>query len=520
MKRIITLLLLAIGLTAQSQHFSWLQTADIDYTINPDLIGYVTAGDKDGNIYLTGFKEDYSLETSDVTGTLFYNKYNSEGELLFSKVFTGTGAVYELKTDSMGNTILALMYINTVTIGELTLTSTAIDTSHAVLKFDSEGNLIWHKVITIEDVEEWEQVLDFRAIALDSEDNIYIGYGNFAGTYITKYSPEGEEQLTIEQANVRRITSLSTDSEGNIYAAGSCAELAASFGGTDISTDLQYNTYAVKYNAQGEYQWVKFVEDITCPDPEIIAANPDEIYFSSYLFGPMMFDDIETEGPQSMFGDFFLAKLNGEGQYQWVREVPGEGEIGLAGRNFMAVDSEGFIYIAGQTRWTIEWGNDITTTVEGVSEDALVLKYNNDGEIQAAKTGGGEDYDRFDGIAANPGGEIYISGMSYGGHVFFDSIEHESTESDVYPFLVKMEHGELGIRNPQSPVIGIYPNPATDYIYISGKETARGSIFNIVGQRVMNFTFTDGVPIKIENLAQGTYLIKAEGLKPQKFIKK
>lgn len=520
MKRIITLLLLAVCFTAQSQHFSWLQTVDIDYNINPDLIGYLTASDNEGNIYLTGFKEEHSLETSDITGTLFYNKYNDEGELLFSKTFTGTGAVYELKIDSKGNTVLALMYINTITIGDLTLTSTAMNTSHAVLKFDPQGNLIWHRAVTIEGAEIWEEVSDFRAIALDGEDNIYIGYGNFDGCYITKYSPEGEAEFTIEQTDVARLTSVTVDNAGNIYAAGSCAGWASTFAGIEVVSGLQYNTYAVKYNAEGEYQWVKFVEDITCPEPEIIAANPDEIYFSSYLFGPMMFDDIETVGPQGMMGDFFLAKLNGNGEYQWVREVPGEGEIGLAGRNFMTVDTEGFIYIAGQTRWTIDWGNNITTTVEGNSEDALVLKYNSEGEIQAAKTAGGESYDRFDGIAANAGGDIYISGMSYGGHVFFDDIEYESPEFDVYPFLVKMEPGTLGISSPQSAVVGLYPNPATNDIYILGVEAAKGSIFNIVGQRVMDFTIANGIPIKIDNLTQGTYIIKAEGFHPQKFIKK
>ena len=83
-----------------------------------------------------------------------------------------------------------------------------------------------------------------------------------------------------------------------------------------------------------------------------------------------------------------------------------------------------------------------------------------------------------------------------------------------------MEPGELGINNPQSPVTGLYPNPATDYIYISGIESAKGSIFNVIGQNVMDFTITDGIPIKIDNLKQGTYIIKAEGLHPQKFIKK
>ena len=136
--------------------------------------------------------------------------------------------------------------------------------------------------------------------------------------------------------------------------AGSCSENTATFGGVPFGDDSTYNTYLAKYDATGAAQWVKFVEDITCPFPQVRVGAPDEIYFSGELFGNFAFGSFTAEGPN--FGDdFFLARLDASGTFQWIREVPGQGHVSPGQRTFLDADAAGNVYFTGRMRNTITW---------------------------------------------------------------------------------------------------------------------------------------------------------------------
>ena len=98
------------------------------------------------------------------------------------------------------------------------------------------------------------------------------------------------------------------DNEGNIYTAGSCANSNSKFANVTVPATFSYNTYVAKYSPTGVYQWVKFVQDITCPDPQVKAKNQDEVYFSSTLTGAYSFDTITAQGPNGGY-DFLSPNL-------------------------------------------------------------------------------------------------------------------------------------------------------------------------------------------------------------------
>lgn len=527
MKRIITLCLLAFTTMtqAQTQNFEWLETIAIDINASSDLITYATTTDANGNIYMAGIKDNISFNCVDLMGALIYNKYNATGSLIYSKMFTGTGSIFAMKTDTDGNVLMTIGYTNSLTIGSTTLTANEFTPNFSIVKLDPAGNLLWHNQLIMEGAEEWDVVSSLRAITLDSDNNAYVGYDNFFNSFVDKYSPTGEKLLTITQSQTNRITSMSVDPDGNIYTAGSCASIMANFAGVDAPppAEFNYNTYLVKYNAAGEYQWVKYVNDITCPEPQVVAHSADEIYLSSALWQPTQFDDFELQGPSSFFGDFYLAKLNSEGVYQWVSEVPEtQGEVTIANRNSLHVDAFGNPYIIGKTRMSINWTPEITTTVEGFSNDAIVIKYNPEGQVTMAKTAGAVDFeDRFDGISSNAEGDIFLSGVVTGGNVFFDDIEREYPQWGSVPFLVKMSNGILSVDNVTNPTTtALYPNPASNHIYITNMETGtKGSIYNTIGQKVLDFTMSNDTPIAVNELPAGTYFVKTEGQKAIQFIK-
>jgi len=517
LKKLLFPILCFIGLSGHSQTFEWLDTPTINFSSNSDMIGYNITSDVSGNVYMTGFK-DNTFVYEDIMGTQFYNKYDTEGNLLFSKEIDGNVNIYNLATDSAGNVIMMMGFVNYISIGTLELISINQGVNYLMAKFNPEGNVLWFHEFYLAD----SSISSARGLAVDSANNVYASYDDFMHSYIEKISPDGATLTTITQQFVKSISSLSVDTAGNIYVAGSCADSGAAFGNVPapLPDDLTYNVYVAKYAPTAVFQWVKYLDNITCPLPQVKAKSPDEVYLTSELFEPYSFDTIVSEGPVQGFQDTYIARLNSSGNFQWVREVPGSGSLMNGERNILTLDNEGNIYFGGYTSGTVNWRTTISTATVGFSNrDAIVLKYNPEGEILMAKTFGGEDQDRVDGITIGSDGSILVTGLA-SGNATFDGFSVEADEYEHYPFVAKITNETLNTPEVESLTIVLYPNPSSDNIYFSNApENLKGSIFNVLGQKVKAFEIKKNQPLSVTDLASGTYFIKPDGLKALKFIK-
>lgn len=512
MKKFLLFFALINTFIINSQSFEWVKTPPIVFNSTPSLIGYPTTCDSYGNIYVTGFVNN-AYNYNEIYGDLFYNKYDTSGQLLFTKTFIGKAQVYDIQTDSSGNTYLAIAFIQSLTIENITISSTNQSAKPLLLKFNSSGTLLWHIDITTFNT----SINNFKSIAIDSNDAVYICYDNYNYSYVKKLDPNGNVLLTIEQQNVNTISSISVDNEGYIYTAGSCANPNSSYANVTVPATFSYNTYVAKYSPTGVYQWVKYVQDITCPDPQVISKSQDEVYFSSTLNGPYSFGSITAQGPNGGY-DIFIAKLNVTGTFQWVKEAPGSGRVFVGKRNFLNIDSSGNVYFAGSTSGIVNWGNNITTT-STIYQDGLLLKYDPNGTILMAKTAGGSDTDRFDGVTTNSLGDIFASGIVRGTSNF-DAIQHiEADQFKFYPVLAKINNSNLNHSEFDYEAIIVYPNPTKDYFNIkNAKMNLKGEIYNILGSKVKEFEINSS-PISIQELANGTYFIKLANNSTFKLIK-
>lgn len=508
-------LILLVTTQLQAQQFEWLATPAITFGLNPERIGYPSASDNQGNTFVCGFK-DNALSYTDVFGNLWLLKFDTNGQLLFSKTINGTVSAYTMEVDSGGNLYIAAAYINEITVDNLHITTNFQGVKPILLKFSNNGDLLWSKSITQDFVEH------FKSLAIDSNQNVYIGYDNYGDSYIEKLDANGNSLILITQTNVKSISSIDVDTEGNIYGVGSCAEMNVSFNGTVIANSLQYNTYLVKYNTLGQFQWNHFVDDITCPEPHVVVRTPDEVYFSSYLFGAYPFGNIISEGPPNgAFSDFFLAKLNNIGEYQWIKEVPGNGEVDLGNRNFLALDNNGNAYLAAKTKGTIQWAPGMSTQSMGFNSDILVLKYNPQGQLQWTKMAGGSSEDRADGITVLPNGNIILTGMAYG-NVTFDTLTHNASGSSAYPYVTKINTGNLTNHSPGATnSIMVYPNPAINKITLHSSDyRGNAHLYSALGQRLETIVITtEETSIDISEFASGTYFLQLENLQISKIIK-
>lgn len=81
----------------------------------------------------------------------------------------------------------------------------------------------------------------------------------------------------------------------------------------------------------------------------------------------------------------------------------------------------------------------------------------------------------------------------------------------------------LGLENVEFKEIKIYPNPASDYIYIENMaKNAKIEIFTLDGKLQQAFNIKGNISLNIKNLADGLYLVKMQtdkGVVVMKFLK-
>ena len=504
LKKLLTLYLFSLSFAGFSQTFQWLKTPTVALNVNPNSLGYIATTDSSGNVYFAGYLDSPVIYT-EIFGNLFYTKYSSSGTPLFTKTFTGSGVLHQMTTDSAGNVLLSIEYLNTLVVDGVSIPNTNQITQHVFLKLSPQGNLLWHKILELPD----GNVNTFQSIAVDGMDNIYLGYDSYFNGVIEKLSPTGTTLSTISQLNVNRITSISVDSVGNIYATGSCANINSSFAGVLQPTSFDYSLYLVKYSATGVFQWVKFAEDITCPEPMVKVFSPDEVYFSSSLFTDIDLGPLAVEGPTGGGTDFFVAKLDGLGNFQWAREVPGNGSADVGTKNYLSLDALGNVYFAGVVSGgLIDWGTGITTNTTSVgNREALLLKYDSSGGIQMAVSAGGIQNDEAHNVAIAADGSIYLTGLVRGSATF-GTLSFTTSDPLLYtPFMAKIQNTTLSVAQNSRSLVRVFPNPVTDFLSIQTTEVIiSATVYGLNGQR-MALPFANN-QFDFSGVANGVYFVE------------
>lgn len=140
-----------------------------------------------------------------------------------------------------------------------------------------------------------------------------------------------------------------------------------------------------------------------------IAVDPDgNILLTGEFTGTAKFGDVELTAVGSM--DFFLAKVDPQGKFLWVRMGGGD----LIDRGYaVACDHLGNAYVTGHLESATAMFDGTTITTVG-QYDLFVAKYDSTGKLAWIKAGGGAGYDYGHGIAADKHGHVFVSGAVVG----------------------------------------------------------------------------------------------------------
>ncbi len=247
-----------------------------------------------------------------------------------------------------------------------------------------------------------------EGIALDGQGNAYV-VGTVGGelpvqssqgsrdAFLRVYGRDGAVLTTLQFGTPESdiATSVALDVDGNVYLAGTTAGALGDqghFGGEDgfirkLSSDLT-ETWTVQFGS-GEDEKVG----------GIAVDGEGNVYAAGGTEGAL-------PAASSAGGtDAFVAKLNPDGQQVWLAQFGSGADDEAAG---VAVDSEGNVYVAGQTKGKLP-GQD-----SGGRTDVFLRIYDpSGGEVWTVQFGTVED-DRATGVILDSDGNVYVVGVTGG----------------------------------------------------------------------------------------------------------
>jgi gliding motility-associated-like protein len=244
-------------------------------------------------------------------------------------------------------------------------------------------------------------------------------------TFLAKYTPQGQ-LLWLRQlggAGEEQVLTLAIDALGNVILMGQfssgrtpIAALAMSIGSFTLQAATpKGELFLAKYDAQGTAVWAR---QSTSPDGlyglDMALNSAGDVYVSAMLAGP--------SGTNAQLGplpvhDFFLAKYNGQGTVQWVKQ-------GLGQVTKIAVDATGFLYLYGNSYTSSSLTLGAITLTAGGGGFLYFGQFDAAGNArwaQVLSTARGAHYPSYLGVAPNHNvvvGEVFGGTITRGSQTF------------------------------------------------------------------------------------------------------
>lgn len=431
----------------------WTDIYDRTSDFNRDDISIAINLDNEGNIYVTGSSEDldghhdFNIVTIkyDDDGVRQWIARYQEGEnndfQAVAATINSSGNIYELgwgDSDFEGNDYLVVTYTtdgklqweakyNSLSqswtlpsaiavndqgevfiIGERDDLNSGFD--YVTVKFDQYGNQQWVQSFNGKNSE------DGRAVALHiDEDGNVIVFGESGDNFATvKYSPRGDFKWAAKFGGRDYYSvnnkSLAVDASGNIFV------IAANR--TDTSR-WDYDFMMVKYNANGEQQWVaRYDKDEWQSGGERqnfpLAVGVDQ-RGNAYVTGRSL--------GQSGSYDKVTIKYSPDGVEQWVNRFR-SGDNFYATVTDMVIDRNGNVYVAG--------------TLSGNESNLIVIKYNSQGKERWVATYSETGYFYGPEIALDDWSNIYLLSNKDKKHMLCAMVDFDNS--------VVLKYNSAGIR--------------------------------------------------------------------------
>jgi hypothetical protein len=509
--------------------------------------GNSVATDISGNVYVSGFFQSskiiFGTDTLISAGgaDIYLVKYSPTGNVLWAKRAGGISSDYEngMALDASGNIYLTGSYVSpTITFGTYTLTCPNADRIFLV-KYSPSGNVIWAKSAGGNTGTD-----QARSVSVGSSNHIFITGGFYSpkcvfgsdtlfnsgnqDLFIAKYDSAGTVLWVKNAIGASEDigTSVTTDSQDNVFITGYSQSSVLTFGSTII-----YNTnsssdaaFLAKYNSAGNCVWAKNSQGagVTYGYGVTTDFSGNSIITGIFENTPTISFGTDTiHNTVASTADIFITKYDSAGTVSWARSAGGQGNDRAYS---LIADSVGNIFIAGGYSFPgnnpITFGTITLPFPTGGVDPMFIAKYDKTGHPLCAfsELSGGDDNL---GLAIDKKGNLYTSG-DYMANPFIigsDTLRLTGNESI---FTAKFDYtcivSDIKEKKDKNEV-AIYPNPSTGKYTLSVTENANISIrYNVyspqgklVAEQKNIFVLPDSsIQLDLSNLDNGIYLLSVQ----------
>ncbi|MCT7989335.1 SBBP repeat-containing protein [Laspinema olomoucense] len=205
---------------------------------------------------------------------------------------------------------------------------------------------------------------------------------------------EGSRQVA-QLGNINQNTTWTVpDLEPGTYY-WSVQAVDSAFAGSEFATE---GSFTIEPTSEQPLEWIRqFGTDRDDFSLGVAVDSDGNTYVTGQTYGSLA-------NPQAGEGDIFVTKYDRAGNQVWTQQ------LGTSGEDFsfdIALDSNNNLYLAGYTKGTL--GN---ANVGG--DDALLAKYDRDGNLQWTRQFGTPNDDKFRSLSIDDADNIYISGYTQG----------------------------------------------------------------------------------------------------------
>lgn len=475
--------------------------------------GYILCGISRSNI--SGDKTENNVGYSD---DFWIIKLNAYGDIQWQKTIGGSANEYfpSIKQTADGGYILGGTSVSGIS-GDKNEDNKG-GTDFWVLKLNSSGSIQWQKSLggSADDyLEALDQTTDGGYLLGGSSKSGISGDKAEANLgkndyWVVKLDGTGaiEWQNTIGGSDSEALRSLASTSDGGAILAGtSISGISADKSEGNLGN---YDFWIVKLDLNGNLQWQNTIGGNGYDDPSSINETTD----GGFILSGYSSSDFSGDKTENSIGghDFWVIKLNELGDTQWQNTIGGsftEGLCTVSGTN------DGGYILGGIS--DSEISGDKTENSFGIN-DYWVLKLDGSGNIEWQKTIGGNGSEALLAIQQTLDGG-YILGGSSDSDISRDKTENSKGDYDYW--IVKLAgtvpSTELSVERNS---VEIYPNPATDELFVRTDFRTAFTLCNTVGQQLLNQTIYGDDKIDLSALPDGIYfLIETETGYAHKILK-